>query len=327
MKAEGSRKQSTVVACPIIFGSIAFYLGKKADEFATHKWTLFVRGPNGEDISCFIEKVVFNLHPSFAVPVREIREPPFEVSESGWGEFEAGIFLHFRDPEEPPIDLIHVIKLYHVGSQSNLLNPKKSQPVVSEFYDEIVFTNPKEDFFKMLMMYTPRTETNTESKQTVSSQAMISNNSSRSNRTNSGPINTPYQDYLTVFDEAPDVELLVNIQSRVHQDIDEAKAQLLTIESRIAQVLGGQQLQVYNNKLNIAALKQQQQQSSEGVAQSRNIESNEGLGAEDGLVKGKGSKGGAKNNRKRSGEGGGVGNKRKKGKSTESVETGSIHND
>ena len=33
--------------------------------------------------------------------------------QAGWGEFEAGIRIFFRDPEEQPIDLNHVIKLYH----------------------------------------------------------------------------------------------------------------------------------------------------------------------------------------------------------------------
>jgi hypothetical protein len=51
-------------------GSIAVHLGKKADEQATHRWSLFVRGPNHEDLSCFVEKVAFTLHPSFPEPVR-----------------------------------------------------------------------------------------------------------------------------------------------------------------------------------------------------------------------------------------------------------------
>ncbi len=51
-------------------GSIAFYLGKKAEEYSTHRWTLYVRGPQDEDLSTFIEKVAFTLHPSFANPVR-----------------------------------------------------------------------------------------------------------------------------------------------------------------------------------------------------------------------------------------------------------------
>ena len=51
-------------------GSMAFYLGKKAEEFSTHRWVIYVRGPQGEDISAFIEKVTFSLHPSFPDPVR-----------------------------------------------------------------------------------------------------------------------------------------------------------------------------------------------------------------------------------------------------------------
>jgi YEATS domain-containing protein 4 len=96
------------IHCPIAYGSIAFWLGKKAEETQTHRWTLFVRGPNGkaliptssapllasrfcysgEDISYFVSKVVFFLHESFAQPVRTVTEPPFELSENGWGEFD-----------------------------------------------------------------------------------------------------------------------------------------------------------------------------------------------------------------------------------------------
>ena len=64
------RTEGTTVACPFVYGSIAHWMGKKADEFATHKWTLYVRGPNMEDMSSFISKVVFTLHPSFAAPIR-----------------------------------------------------------------------------------------------------------------------------------------------------------------------------------------------------------------------------------------------------------------
>lgn len=53
-------------------GSIAFYLGKKAQEYQTHSWTLYVRGPQDEDLSAFVSKVAFTLHPSFAQPVRGI---------------------------------------------------------------------------------------------------------------------------------------------------------------------------------------------------------------------------------------------------------------
>jgi len=55
---------------PIVFGSIATQLNKKADDQHTHKWKVFVRGANNEDVSYFIKKVVFKLHESFANPNR-----------------------------------------------------------------------------------------------------------------------------------------------------------------------------------------------------------------------------------------------------------------
>ena len=98
--AVSPRLPNTTVCVPIAYGSIAFYLGSNADEYATHEWTLYVRGPNNEDLSAAIAKVVFSLHPSFPQPVRELTAPPFEVTEKGWGEFEASIRIVWRDPEE-----------------------------------------------------------------------------------------------------------------------------------------------------------------------------------------------------------------------------------
>lgn len=95
-----NRLLNTTVCLPLVYGSIAFFLGKKADEYHTHKWCLYLRGPNDEDLSVCIQKVVFQLHPSFAQPVRELTEPPFEVTERGWGEFEAQIRIVWKDPAE-----------------------------------------------------------------------------------------------------------------------------------------------------------------------------------------------------------------------------------
>lgn len=101
--AKNSKRLSKTTAClPIVYGSIAFYLGKKADEFSTHEWTLFVRGPHHEDLSPAISKVIFQLHASFAQPTRELTQPPFEVTERGWGEFEAQIRIVWSDPTERP---------------------------------------------------------------------------------------------------------------------------------------------------------------------------------------------------------------------------------
>ena len=82
------RKRDTELVVPICYGTCAYYLGKKADEYHSHKWTVYLREPEHGDLSHVISKVVFNLHPSFKEPVRTLEKPPYEVTETGWGEFE-----------------------------------------------------------------------------------------------------------------------------------------------------------------------------------------------------------------------------------------------
>jgi YEATS domain-containing protein 4 len=97
---DAPRLVNTTACLPFVYGSVAVYLGNKADDYNTHKWTLYLRGPNNEDLSSCIAKVVFQLHPSFAQPVRELSAPPFEVTEQGWGEFEAQIRIVWKDTSE-----------------------------------------------------------------------------------------------------------------------------------------------------------------------------------------------------------------------------------
>jgi YEATS domain-containing protein 4 len=102
-------------------------IGKKADEKHTHKWNCFVRSPTGEDLTTFIEKVVFALHPSFTDHERSFKNyisfiyvnllflvvttHPFEIYESGWGEFEIVISIYFKDPALEAIDIYHNLKV------------------------------------------------------------------------------------------------------------------------------------------------------------------------------------------------------------------------
>jgi transcription initiation factor IIF auxiliary subunit len=66
-----------IIHKPIIFGTHAVYLGKKASEDKNHKWCCYVRGLNGEDISRFVSKVEFDLDKSFPEPNIVIHKPPF----------------------------------------------------------------------------------------------------------------------------------------------------------------------------------------------------------------------------------------------------------
>jgi len=122
---------------------MSFWLGKQpAGTESKHRWTVYVRGVDCEDLSYFVKKVVFTLHESFNEPIRNIEKPPYEVTEIGWGEFDIGIKIFFHDPKEAPQSLIHHLKLFPT------LSVKK--PVVSETLDEFVFVNPSEIMMKQL---------------------------------------------------------------------------------------------------------------------------------------------------------------------------------
>lgn len=42
----------------------------------------------------------------------------------GWGEFEAKMTMHFKDPSEKPVDVLHQLRLYHDPS-TGTTQPKK----------------------------------------------------------------------------------------------------------------------------------------------------------------------------------------------------------
>lgn len=69
---------------------------------------------------------------------------PYELTEYGWGEFDAIIRVHFRDPSEKPIEFYHPVKLFAAGGETI------ARPIVYEFYDEIVFQDPPEKLLRLL---------------------------------------------------------------------------------------------------------------------------------------------------------------------------------
>ncbi|CAG8500769.1 17273_t:CDS:10, partial [Acaulospora colombiana] len=87
----------------------------------THKWMVYITGPPYDlDISPFIQRVRFFLHPSYRpVDVVDVTEPPFQLIRYGWGEFPMRIQLVFVDKKNRPVDIIHVLKLdeTHNGKQ------------------------------------------------------------------------------------------------------------------------------------------------------------------------------------------------------------------
>ncbi|OLL25426.1 Protein AF-9 [Neolecta irregularis DAH-3] len=132
---------------PIIYGNKAKPLGNKKDPTSdhTHEWTISVQGINGADISHFIKKVTFKLHDTYANPTRVCENPPYEVTETGWGEFEIQIRINFvSEANEKAQMFYHHLKIHPYGIED-------PEGIVSSFqYEEVVFNEPMEAMYDIL---------------------------------------------------------------------------------------------------------------------------------------------------------------------------------
>ncbi|KAF7456258.1 putative Gas41 [Cryptosporidium felis] len=157
---ENRRRKNVTIRKPIILGTYAFMLSiaeqKKRGDNATHSWTCFLRSPDNEDISYYVKKVVFSLHPSFLNPNRIVEKCPFEVTECGWGEFDIMAKVYFVDSSEKPVEIKHFLRLYPPGttdvrSVKFPTDSAASECVASETHDEFIFFEPTEKFYEKLM--------------------------------------------------------------------------------------------------------------------------------------------------------------------------------
>ncbi|XP_063696205.1 YEATS domain-containing protein 4 [Culicoides brevitarsis] len=140
----GGRVKGITIIKPLVYGNIARSFGKKREtDGHTHQWTVYVKPYLNEDMSVYVKKVHFKLHESYANANRIITKPPYEVTETGWGEFEIVIKIYFHDPNERPVTIYHILKLFQspiVDGEVSSLDTKKV--LVSEQYEEIVFQEP-----------------------------------------------------------------------------------------------------------------------------------------------------------------------------------------
>ena len=99
-----------------------------------------------------IKKVVFQIDESFPETLITVEEPPFEIHNAGFGEFPIYITIYFQDPFERPLEYTHML-MFEDSAPQNDLNKKKSvhAPVVCERYNEIVFYEPTQHFYKTLV--------------------------------------------------------------------------------------------------------------------------------------------------------------------------------
>ncbi|GJJ07322.1 hypothetical protein Clacol_001523 [Clathrus columnatus] len=177
---ERVRVRGITIHRPIIYGNTAVPIpeeerltSKNADH--TFRWTVAVRSPvtppnskkdvvgGADDLSYFIKRVTFKLHDTYPSPNRNLDKPPFEVTETGWGEFEIGIRITFvAESGEKALSLHHHLKLHQWspdgsgGVDPSLALPQPSTHAVHSWqYDEIVFHEPYQAFYNILLNHTP----------------------------------------------------------------------------------------------------------------------------------------------------------------------------
>ncbi|CCH58976.1 hypothetical protein TBLA_0B01330 [Henningerozyma blattae CBS 6284] len=179
------RIKTLSVSRPFIYGNTAKKIGSirppNAPPEHTHIWKLFIKGLNNDDISYFIKKVVVKLHDTYPNPIRTLETPPFEITETGWGEFEINIKIYFIDSSnEKFLNFYHHLRLHPYKTPNQIAsteeastattttensnnattkdegkndNSKKQDDdiVSSVIYDEIIFNEPNETFLNVLL--------------------------------------------------------------------------------------------------------------------------------------------------------------------------------
>lgn len=172
---QGKRVKGVQVYRPFIYGTTARPFndtdnpkppGVPIDH--THSWQVFVKGVDDTDVSYWLRRVQFKLHESIPNHLRTIdaesvtrdneskppskRQKGFVVSETGWGEFEITIKLYYDSKSgEKPQTLYHHLRLHPYGrTEAEKEAMRNGGEIVAWVYEEQLFNEPFEEFFKAL---------------------------------------------------------------------------------------------------------------------------------------------------------------------------------
>lgn len=158
---QGKRVKGTQVSRPFVYGTTArpfdSVKNPKPDgvpDNHTHSWTAFLKGVDDTDITYWLSKVQFKLHDSYKDGPRMIHGEygkPFVIHETGWGEFEIAIKMHYvQESGEKPHTVYHNLKLHAFGNDDEQKVQKENGEIRSWVYEEQIFNEPFEHFFDIL---------------------------------------------------------------------------------------------------------------------------------------------------------------------------------
>lgn len=118
----------------------------------TKRWTVYVRQPEGDPaLTTWLNKVQFKIFNTYENPLRTCENPPFEVTETGWGGFSIDIRLHFVPASgEKAQYRQHFLQLEKYGDEAMQAEQERTGCVRSEFLEVVQFNEPTEALFDSL---------------------------------------------------------------------------------------------------------------------------------------------------------------------------------
>ena len=234
---------SSLLISVLVYGSIAKLFdpnarppGINADH--THQWTLYVRGIDNTDISYWLKKVSFKLHETYTNSLRTVEAPPFEVTETGWGEFEVQIKLYFiPEANEKPQTVWHHLKLHPYGPDAEAQRERRD-PVRSQCYEEVMFNEPVEVFYDILTSSGPLgTVGRGKGGSKGSKQASYASKKGlESNRT----AELPFEGVYSQKEEGKELDRLVEAKKMVESMVKEEQSRMEDREKLLTELRGGE---------------------------------------------------------------------------------------
>ena len=158
--------------------------------------------------------------------MRTIDQPPFEVVETGWGEFEIQIKLYFvPESNEKPQTLWHSLKLHPYGPDAEGMKERR-EVVVSQNYEEIVFNEPVEPFYEVL----------TGGSAAGTAPRAKGKNAKQGARTAEIPLTETPKNPYSRSTENKELDRIAEATKTVEQMIKEEKERLLEREKKLAEL-------------------------------------------------------------------------------------------
>lgn len=154
--ATSKRVKGVKIVRHFIIGNEAYVLPHpdfpNPPEGHTKGWKVYVRPlPNGPDMTTWLKKCQFKLHMTYENPSRTIEEPPWEVKETGYGEFGVELRLYFSpESSEKALYREHYLVLGAYGTEEQQARQLRENKIVAERLETIEFNEPTSEFFRSL---------------------------------------------------------------------------------------------------------------------------------------------------------------------------------